>query len=72
MPSAKEFIINFVLDQAIDQPSRKRIQIYRALATFSGDPGEAKRLSGLADDLECAEKKSREFNFEFKSKTNQG
>lgn len=51
------------MEQAETQPIRKRVEIYRALAAFAGDPADSRDLSRIADELESADKRCREFSF---------
>lgn len=61
-------LIKFVLDAAVDQPVRKRMQLYRGLAEIIGEEKEARALLKLANDLEQSEALCREFAFSFSQK----
>ncbi|MCL5096355.1 MAG: hypothetical protein M1608_02220 [Candidatus Omnitrophica bacterium] len=69
MPSPIEFIVQFVLEKAVDEPFWRRAHIYRALATVVGDPKESEQLEKLAGELEAAEKRCRDFEQEFIKRT---
>lgn len=59
-------LFEFVLDKAEQEPTAKRVRLYRALASYAGSPAEARNLRTLADALEKADRSCREFVFNFK------
>lgn len=63
--SNREVLFRFVLDKAESAPTSNRAAIYRALAEFAGDPKQTRELKSLAEDLEQAEFRCREFAFRF-------
>jgi hypothetical protein len=54
--------ILFVKALVDTQPVARRIQIYRWLCDLAGDPWTTQQLATLADELEAAERRSREFD----------
>lgn len=60
---AKTTLFDFVLERAADEPVRRRIEIYRALAEYAGCIADAGELRHMATELEDAEGRCREFTF---------
>jgi propanediol dehydratase small subunit len=60
---AKTTLFDFVLERAADEPVRRRIEIYRALAEYAGSAQDRTQLLAIADELEQAEANCREFTF---------
>jgi len=58
-------VVEFVLEQAANQPIAKRSRLYRGLALFAGDDLLAPQLKQMAADLEAADHRCREFAFRF-------
>jgi hypothetical protein len=48
-------LYDFVLEKAADEPLRRRLVLYRALAEVMPSPKECRELSRLADELEAIE-----------------
>jgi len=60
-------LLNFVQEQAEDQPVRRRVQIYRGLSDVLPDPECRKVLVAQANVLENADRRCREFVFRFQN-----
>ena len=58
-------VAEFVIEQAALQPLSKRIRLYRGLSKLCGDEVHAPQLEKLANDLEAADLRCREFAFRF-------
>ena len=61
---ALQTVINFCMTQASNAPVHDRVKLYRGLAEFCGDKQEAANLNAVADDLETADRRSRELAIE--------
>jgi hypothetical protein len=59
-------LFQFVLEKAEQEPNSRKIRLYRALASYAGNPEEASKLNTLADGLESADHLCREFIFNFR------
>ena len=59
------FLIEFVMERAHEATTSDRIRIYRALSDFVGSPEETAELQNLAADLDAADRRCREFAFNF-------
>lgn len=57
-------IIEFCLEHAESASVQKRISLYRGLAEICGDKADAAKLRSVADELEAADKRCREFAFQ--------
>jgi hypothetical protein len=64
-------VLKFCLEHAQNAPVWRRVRIYRGLAEICGNEPEAAALTKMADDLEQADKRCREFVFKFEEKTHQ-
>lgn len=60
-------VVEFCLDHAPEAPVAKQISLYRGLAEICGNPDQAAQFCELADDLEDADHRCREFAFKFKN-----
>ena len=60
-------VIQTCLEAASTLPVHRRVVLYRALAEICGCPQEAASLRQLADDLEAADHRCREFAFRIQS-----
>jgi hypothetical protein len=65
MTTELKTVMDFCLEHAEDAPVARRISLYRGLAEFCGDAGRAAKLRRMADDLELADLRCREFRFTF-------
>lgn len=65
MRNAHKVLFDFVLDKAMAEPARRRVEIYRALAEVAGDPVVTKDLTRLAGELEEADRRCREFTWRY-------
>lgn len=65
MPNRHKELFDFVLDKALAEPARKRVEIYRALAEIAGDPVMTRDLQKLARELEEADRRCREFTWRY-------
>ena len=59
-------VVNFCLDHAEQVPVTRRVSLYRGLAEICADAQESAALNKLADELEAADRRCREFAFRFK------
>ena len=64
MSNSRQIIFEWVTTTAQQAPVSTRIKLYRALADFTGDSKETSHLNSLADDLEKADARAREFAFQ--------
>lgn len=62
-------VLEVALESAPSLPVSKRVLLYRGLAELCGNLHEARKLRGLASDLDACDRKSRQFQFDF-SQTN--
>lgn len=62
---ARRELFEFVLDQAEKQPPQKKAALYLALAEFAGDPKLTAELQACAKSIAEADKRCREFSFQF-------
>jgi hypothetical protein len=69
MLDARTIVFESLLEFAEQQPMRKRATLYKALAEFAGDPVTTAELQVLASDIEAAEARCREFQFQFSEST---
>lgn len=58
-------VMDFCLEHAAEVSVARRVSLYRGLASFCGDATEAAQFCKLADDLEAADHRCREFAFHF-------
>ncbi len=65
MSRSRSIVFSAALEASESRPLHQRIEILRALAEFAGSPDEATPLIALADDLEAADRRCREFAFQF-------
>ena len=65
MSSNYHIVEDFVLEQAALQPIARRVKLYRSLAQLVGENKEGHALLDLATDLESADRRCREFAFQF-------
>lgn len=63
MSDPRTELFEFVLTRAESEPAQRRVKIYRALAEFAGGAELTKKLNELADELEAADRRCREFAF---------
>lgn len=67
MTKELETVISFCLQHAESSPVLERVFLYRGLAEFCGNERMAAEFCRMADDLMAAEKRCKEFHFEFKA-----
>lgn len=67
MTDPKTILFNWALDRSASEPNSVRVPVLRALAEYAGDNEQAKELTTIADALECADQRAREFAFNFAS-----
>lgn len=60
-------VLDFCLDNASQASVGQRVLLYRGLAKFCADEAENAQFSKLADDLEAADQRCREFAFQIKN-----
>jgi hypothetical protein len=60
-------VMDFCLENAEQAPVSRRVLLYRGLAEICGDLREQKNLKQMAADLETADRRCREFRFNFLS-----
>lgn len=59
-----QIVYDFCLEHAFEVPVSRRVRLYRGLAEFCANTQEAARLHLLADELERADRRCREFKFQ--------
>lgn len=65
MASNKDTLVEFVLRHAANEPVHQRVKVYRALASYLGHTKQEKELLDRAGELEAADRRCREFAFQF-------
>ena len=65
MDSDRNILVRHVLDTVDGLTLTKRVHVLRGLASVIGDPDETSDLNQLADELEAADHRCREFAFRF-------
>ncbi len=65
MLKSRQIVFDKFLRFVEAEPIRERIASYRALADIIGTVPESRRLNQLADDMESADRRCREFHFQF-------
>lgn len=68
MHSHRHQLVAFVLEASSSLPPTRRIAVLRGLADVVGSSHEMKEINRLADELETAESRLREFTFHFNQK----
>jgi hypothetical protein len=63
--ASRTIVFDYVLEHAAVEPARKRVELYRALAEIAGDPVLTNDLNKLADSLEEADRRCREFTWRY-------
>lgn len=67
MSDARSIVFAAALEASEARPLKQRVEILRALAEFAGSPEAARQLVALANDLEDADRRCREFAFQFQA-----
>jgi hypothetical protein len=67
-----QVVVSVCLEAADTLPASRRVQLYRSLAEICGCPTEASQFKALANDLEAADRRCREFAFQFHQRPAQG
>jgi len=63
----KEFLTEFILEQASKQPVEHRILLYRALSVELRDRALQMKCTALADDLEAIEARHQQLLLDFRA-----
>lgn len=63
MTSARSIVLSAALEAGESWPTSKRVQLLRAISEFAGTPEASEPFNKLADDLEAADRRCREFAF---------
>lgn len=64
--NARQTVIDFCLERAEESPVPERIKLYRGLSDICGDEILSVELEKMAEGLEAAEGRCREFAFRFR------
>lgn len=62
---SQKVVIGFCLEHAESAPVHRRVALYRGLAEICGDLHEQKQLLQMANALDDADHRCREFRFTF-------
>ena len=65
MVNPRTELFEFVLAKLENEPIHRKVRILRALSHYAGEAELTNKLTTLAADLEAAEKRCREFAFQF-------
>lgn len=63
MRDARTLLFEAVMESAERRPVAQRAQLYRAAAEFAGSPRGSAEFVALAEELETADRRCREFGF---------
>jgi hypothetical protein len=66
--SSKDFLAEFILEQASAQPMDRRILLYRALSTELRDCGLQDKCTALADELEAIEARHQQLLLDLRAR----
>jgi hypothetical protein len=67
-----DVMIAFAIEQAAALPVLQRIRVYRGAAAALAEDVKARELRALADDLEAADHRCREFAFRIQTQPSGG
>lgn len=65
MKTDLEIALEVLLRASVNEPIRNRCAVYRTAAEWCGNEVEATKLKRLAAELEAADRRCREFAFQF-------